>query len=190
MKLCDLLAKSARFPLRAPSRHPMNDEDIDPWFAEGMALRLNLEDRDYDVAEAAELPAELAHHAEAANADADFDREYTEWLEYLSAGDDLCLMLAIDQSCYEGVLLPWDMRAVRLQDLSDDVLAQLHQLFDSCPRHVLVHLAHYVYWLVRSERARRRGSPEWSPSMPKPHIEQWDDEPAFRPMKSWPRHWP
>lgn len=33
----------------------MNDEDIDPWYAEGMALRLNLEGRDCDVAEAAEL---------------------------------------------------------------------------------------------------------------------------------------
>jgi hypothetical protein len=168
----------------------MNDADIDPWYAEGMALRLQLEGRDFEVADAANLPDALGHFAVLAAGDPAFGGELREWLDYLLAGDDLCLMLALEQCCHEGVLLPWDMRAVRLADLPGDLLALLHQLLDVCPRHVMAHLAHYVYWLVRSERARRRGTPEWSSSLPKPHIEQWDDEPAFRPMRSRPRRWP
>ena len=78
-----------------------------------------------------------------------------------------------------------------LATLPPGTLAALHRLLEACPRHVLVHLAHYVYWLMRSERARRRGSPEWSPSMPMPPVPGWQQEPpAFKPMKSWPRRWP
>jgi hypothetical protein len=63
-------------------------------------------------------------------------------------------VLAIEQSCSEGVLLPRDMRGVRLQTHSASTPDQLHGLLGACLRHVLVHLVHYVYWLMRSERAR------------------------------------
>lgn len=165
-------------------------DDRDPWFAEGTAAA-GICERDYDVARAAELPDELAHHAIAAANDEHFEEELNAWFEYLHEGDDLTLMVAIEQCCHEGMLLPWDMRAVRLKDIPRDVLGQLHWIFDSCPRHVLAHLTHLVYWLVRSERARRRGSPDWSSLLPLPPIEWWErEEPAFRPMRSWPRHWP
>jgi hypothetical protein len=88
------------------------------------------------------------------------------------------------------VLLPWDMRAVRLQTLPDERLAQLHWIFNSCPRHVLVHVANAVYWLVRSERSRRRGHPHWSPSMALPPVPAYEIELSFKPIRSWPKHWP
>ena len=168
-----------------------DDETRDSWYAEGDAAAAGISERDYDVAYAAELPVELSHHALAAAADADFVAERNAWFEYLHAGNDLTLMVAIEQCCHEGALLPWDMRGVRLKALPHAVLAQLHRFLDSCPRHVLVHLAHHVYWLIRSERARRRGSPEWSTSLPLPPLPAWDqDEPSFRPMRRWPARWP
>ncbi len=142
-------------------------------------------------ARAFELPDELSAHAIAAQIDPDFDTLLNEWIAHVYEAEVHTLMLAIEQSCDNGVLLPWDMRGVRLQSLPHATLAQLHWLFGACPRHVLVHLVHYVYWVMRSERARRRGSPEWSPSMPLPPLPWWEeDEPAFKPMRSWPRRWP
>lgn len=166
------------------------DDRRDPWYAEAQAMGDNMERRDFEVAEAAELPHELSHHAVAAAEDDDFDVQFDEWWEYLFEGDDQCLLLAIEQSCEEGVLLPWDMRAVRLQTLPSERLVQLHWVFDSCPRHILVHIVHAAYWLVRAERARRRGLPHWSPAMPKPPVPAYEITPAFRPMKTRPAHWP
>jgi len=112
----------------------------------------------------------------AAAEDDDFDEQFSEWWDYLFEGDDQCLLLAIEQSCDAGVLLPWDMRAVRLQTLPRERLAQLHWVFDSCPRHILVHVVNAAYWLVRVERARRRGLPHWSPTMPKPPLPEYELE--------------
>lgn len=167
------------------------DDDRDPWFAEADAFADGVEPGDFEVAEAAELPDELLAHAEAAALDPTFGQELDEWFEHLMTDDDQTLMLALEQSCHLGVLLPWDMRGVRLATLPAVTLAALHRLLEACPRHVLVHLAHYVHWLIRSERARRRGSPEWSPSAPLPPVRRWQQlPPAFKPMKSWPKRWP
>ena len=173
-------------------RCPMVDEEDerDPWYAEAQAMTEHMEGCDFAVAEAAELPYELAHHVTAAEEDDDFDDQFQAWWNYLFEGDDSCLLLAIEQSCDEGMLLHWDMRAVRLQTLPRARLAQLHWLLGSCPRHVLVHLVLYAYWLVRAERARRRSLPHWSPSMPKPARPTYEIEPAFRPMTGWPNRWP
>jgi hypothetical protein len=166
-----------------------NDER-DRWYEEAYAMSNGLEPRDFEVAECAELPHELSHHSTAAAEDGEFQTEQQEWFEYLFEGDDQCLLLAIEQSCNDGMLLPWDMRAVRLRTAPPVVLSQLHWLIGACPRHVLVHLVSYVYWLVRSERARRRGRPDWTPSMPSPPLPDYEAEPSLKPMKSWPRHWP
>ncbi len=169
----------------------MDADDRDPWEAEALAMAEGLRAGDFEVAEAAELPDELLAHAEAAALDPEFGRELDEWFEHLMSADEHTLMLALEQSCHLGVLLPWDMRGVRLATLPSHTLAALHRLIEACPRHVLVHLAHYVYWLLRSERARRRGSPEWSPSLSLPPVPEWMQEPpAFKPMKTWPRRWP
>jgi hypothetical protein len=169
----------------------IDEEDKrDPWYAEAQAMMENMESRDYVVADAAELPDELSAHGLAAEDDDDFCDQFEEWWDWLCEGEDWCLLLAIEQSCDQGVLLPWDMRAVRLKTLPRERLAQLHWFLESCPRHILVHLVLYTYWAVRSERARRRGSPLWSPSMPKPPIPEHEKRPSFRPITIRPRHWP
>lgn len=166
------------------------DDARDPWFAEAEAFTDGHGQRDYDVANAAQLPEDLEDFSFEAAEDASFSATLNEWFDYLNEGDDHVLMLAMEQSCSEGILLPWDMRAVRLKTLPDARLAQLHWIFRSCPPHVLAYLALSAYWIVRSERARRRGSPDWRPSMPKPPMTPGDMAPAFKPMRSWPRHWP
>lgn len=169
----------------------MDTNDRDPWEAEALAMAEGLCAGDFEVAEAAELPNELRAHFEAAALDPEFGRRLDEWFDHLLTDDDLTLLLALEQSCHLGVLLPWDMRGVRLPTLPSATLTALHRLIETCPRHVLVHLTHRVYWLLRSERARRRGSPEWSPSLPLPPVPEWMQEPpAFKPMKTWPRRWP
>lgn len=170
---------------------PPAADDGEAWWAEAVASLDGIERRDYEVAEAAELPEELSAHVEAAALDPDFGAEFDEWLEHLLNHDDPTVTLALEQSCELGVLLPWDMRGVRLATAPAETLSALHRLLEACPRHVVVHLAHYVYWLLRSERARRRGSPRWSPSLQLAPTPSWmQDPPAFKPMKSWPRRWP
>ncbi len=157
-----------------------------------MAMCEGLYPGDFDVDAAAVLPDALAAVAVQAGANPNFEAEFDEWLDHLlTDDDDLTLLLAIEQSCHLGVLLPWDMRGVRLATLPPATLASLHRWLEACPRHVLVYMANYVYWLLRSERARRRGSPEWSPSLPNPPVLAWMQEPpAFKPMRSWPSRWP
>jgi hypothetical protein len=159
-------------------------DERNAWEAEGDAI--DLSDSDYDVAETAELPAELHHHYATSRADPNFWTEFDEWFESLY--QDQTLLVAIEQSCSEGILLPWDMRGVRLQSAPYPVLCRLQLFFDRCPRHVAVHLNLFVYWLVRAERARRRGTPEWSPLSPLPPSTE--PRAFFRPSTLTIRRYP
>lgn len=136
------------------------------WIAE--ALAIVLEKRDFDVAGAAELPTELLCHSQAARLDPDFDAQYETWLNWLFDVDHPMHLLVMEQSCADGVLLPWDFRGARLLTAPLDDVARVNQFFAQCPRHVAARLVLYVYWLLRCERTRRRGSPNWSPRMPLP----------------------
>lgn len=138
----------------------MNDSAVELWYAEADAMEIS--DRDFDVADSAALPDELEPYAIAAERDSNFDREFSEWLEWLGRTD--CLVLFVLEQCSsEGRLLPWDMRGARLMTAPPEAVTQLHWFWEHCPKHVYVLLSHYVFWLVRSERARRRGTPNWSP---------------------------
>lgn len=72
-----------------------------------------------------------------------FDGELKEWLDYLCCSE--CVLLALERSCYEAVLLPWDMRAVRLATAPPEVLDRLHFMLGRVPRDLSVWLAYYVY---------------------------------------------
>jgi hypothetical protein len=169
----------------------MDADDRDPWEAEALAFADGQREGDFEVAAAAEMPDELRAFVIQAEVAPNFTTEFDEWLDHLLSADEHTLMLALEQSCHLGVLLPWDLRGVRLATLPAATLAALHRLIDVCPRHVLVHLAHYVYWLLRSERARRRGSPEWSPSLPLAPEPDWAREPpAFKAIRDWPARRP
>ena len=147
----------------------MQPSSSDPWNFEADAIELL--EGDFDVADAAELPAELSHHAIAASLDWTFEETFEEWFNYLWDPGRQEVLLALEQSCDEGILLPWEMRAVRLWTAPPEAIAALHWCWDRCPKHVSVALAHYVYWLVRAERSRRKGSPCWTPAEPVRHVE-------------------
>ncbi len=157
------------------------DDDRDPWYAEAEAIELDT--RDFDVAEAAELPLALSHHVTAAELDDDFEIQRDEWLEKLYA--DIVTLLVLEQCCAEGVLLPWDMRGARLLSAPQEAIGALHQFWGDCPRHVVVHIAHYVFWLMRAERSRRRGTPHWTPQSALPPAVE--DSAFFRPPRLKPR---
>ena len=135
---------------------------------------------DYAVADCAALPAELSEHRVAADSDDEFDPEIIEWLEFLL--QDATVLLALEQCSNEGVLLPWDMRGVRLITAPDESIAQLHRFWDHCPKHAYVILSHYVFWLVRAERGRRRGRPDWSPKSALPPAAEVERA-IFRPSR-------
>lgn len=128
----------------------MDCNESDAWVIEGTEGYLGLNAHVFDLTRCVELPHELLAHAEAAEVDPDSETESQEWLEYLM---EQLLLLPIEQSCNaEGLLLPWDMRAVRLKSLPADLLAKLHFFFDNCPRHTRALLVHEAFWLVRFER--------------------------------------
>lgn len=161
--------------------HMTNEAKRDPWLAEADAIEFNA--CDFDVAGAAELPAELAHHTIAAAEDKEFENEHYEWLDHLLNAGGCAPLLALEQSCNEtGILLPWDMRGVRLWTAPREAVDLLHRFWDGCPRHVSVHLSHYIFWLVRAERGRRRETCDWSPRHPLPPPEP-EERAFFRPSK-------
>lgn len=121
------------------------------------------------VDECAQLADELWHHAVMADEDPDFIDELVEWTDFVWEHG---LMLPLEQSCHEGVLLPTDQRAVRLQSCPESLLRPLRWFFEECPRHVKSNIARDFYLLVRMERARRTGSPEWRPATAQPAEEE------------------
>lgn len=78
------------------------DDARDPWFAEAEAFTDGHGQRDYDVANAAQLPEDLEDFSFEAAEDASFSATLNEWFDYFNEGDDHVLMLAMEQSCSEG----------------------------------------------------------------------------------------
>ena len=161
-------------------------DEHEAWYAEASAMEL--EERDFDVAATAQLPTDL-FHAEAADLDPEFECEYEDWKQWLFDRDDLTHLLVIEQSCLNGMLLPWDQRGARLMTAPLEPLALAGRFFARCPRHVAAYLANYVYWFVRCERARRRGSPNWTPRMPLPPERFEFDGSRESAKRNWAYRW-
>ena len=146
----------------------MSDASEHLWWDEASAMDLG--GRDFDVGWAAEIPEELVHHRLAAELDPNFNTTFDQWFDWLFERDNWCeasvLCLGIEQSCSDGILLPWDQRETRLSSAPTEAVTLLQGFYRSCPPHALAYLAHWVYWAVRSERARRCVSPHWTPRMP------------------------
>ena len=133
------------------------------WLAE--IDRFEFEERDFDAAGCAELAVELELYGVQAAADDNFDDTLYEWDCFVV---EHSLWLALEQSCYDGVLLPTDQQALRLQSCPKNMLNQMCWFFKLCPVHVKHHLALTYYVVVRIDRARRTGSPEWRPQTAQP----------------------
>lgn len=156
-----------------------NQERADPWRIESESILCGLTDHVYDLAGCVELPAELRTHEAATDHDPQFSECVDEWFDFLCEKD---LLLPIERPCdAQGLLLHWDMRAVRLLTLPAAQLASLHFFFEHCPRHIRALLIQQVYWLVLFERVRRRGTAVWSA------VDVVDPEPEpsafFRPNR-------
>ena len=113
-----------------------------------------------EVIECAELADELWHHRVMTDEDPNFEDQLNEWHDYIYERD---ILLPLEQSCYEGVLLPTGQRAIRLESCPELMLSQLRWFFELCPSHVKSHLTLRVHVLVRLDRARRTGNPDWRP---------------------------
>jgi hypothetical protein len=137
------------------------------WLAE--VERFEYEPRDLDTIECADLADELWHHEIAAAEDPDFVTEWVEWTEYVYEHQ---IMLPLERSCHEGVLLPTGQRAVRLESCPESLLDKLRWFFEYCPRHVRSRIALDFYLLVRIDRARRTGNPDWRPQAALPAPEE------------------
>jgi hypothetical protein len=92
----------------------VNTAQTDAWYEEAAAM--DVLGRDWDVGACADLPVEHFYlHSEAAELDSDFADKAIEWREFIYDSEVPGLtLLVIEQSCANGVLLPWDQRGVRL----------------------------------------------------------------------------
>jgi hypothetical protein len=115
---------------------------------------------DWHTAAEAVAPPELDAFQVLADVDDAFESRWGEWMDFTCSTG---ILLPIEQSCEDGILLPTDQRAIRLASCPEDMLKPLRRFFEGCPRHVKHLLCHYVYWLVRIERARRTGHAHWRP---------------------------
>ncbi len=143
------------------------------WLAE--VNRFEFDERDFDAAHTAELADELDLYRVQALSDDNFEDTFYEWDCYLV---EHSLWLPLEQSCHDGVLLPMDQRALRVKTCPEEMLTRLRWFFEICPVHVKHHLALLYYVVVRIDRARRTGSPEWRPETAQPAGE---DPVFFRP---------
>lgn len=169
------LAAMTSFSVDAARR--MNDlwwAEIDRWMPD---------EDDFDNAGCAELAEELDLFRIQAEADPNFFNIWADWDAYVV---EHTLWLPLEQCCAEGVLLPMGQRELRVQTCPPELLRSLRWFFELCPTHVKHYLALYYYVIGRMDRARRTGSPEWSPSTAERALEE---RTFFRPPKLTVRHY-
>ncbi len=137
------------------------------WLAE--ADRYDWNHDDWDVVCCANLADELDHYRVMAEDDADFEDDIEEWRDYLVGKN---LLLALEQSCHESVLLPFGQRAMRLVSCPEVMMNPLRFFFAECPVYVQVYLALFLSVAVRLDRAKRTGNPDWRPETAIPAEEE------------------
>ncbi len=113
---------------------------------------------DLATVDTVEWPEELDLYRVMADNDPKFEDHWCEWTDFLYQH---WLFLGLEQSCHDGILLPADQRAIRLQSCPEATLSKLRWFFEVCPVHVKAELALRWYWLMRIDRARRTGCPAW-----------------------------
>lgn len=147
------------------------------WLAE--IEEVGFDNDDFRTAECAELADELDLFRIQALADPNFYDTLHEWDCFIV---EHSLWLSLEQCCNDGVLVPMGQRELRVKTCPREMLNQLAYFFGHCPGHVKHHLA-LMYWVVvRIDRARRTGSPEWRPEAAPPRS-PFHETVFFRPPK-------
>ena len=158
-----------------PAASPSVPDLADAWWAE--SERFEFDNDDFWTAECAELADELDLFRIQALADPDFKRSKYGWDCYIV---EYSLWLPLEQCCQDGVLLPMDQRTLRVRTCPDAMLSPLGWFFQHCPVHVKHPLALMYCVVLRMDRARRTGSPEWRPETAPPR-DPFHDTVFFRP---------
>ena len=165
----------SRFAPSAIMKYNDNPTIEDAWWDE--LERFEYDPQDFDTASCAELADELEVFNIQALGDRNFLDSICEWDEVIL---EHSLWLPLEQSCHEGVLLPMGQRELRVKTCPQELRDCLGYFFGHCPAHVKHHLA-LMYWVVvRIDRARRTGSPEWKPEKAPPRS-PYHDTVFFRP---------
>jgi hypothetical protein len=158
-----------------PTKFNDTPTEADEWWDE--LERFEWDQDDLDTALCAELSDELDLFRVQAEADVDFEERVAEWDEYVL---EYSLWLALEQCCHEGVLLSPEQRALRLKSCPKEIQDGLNYFLGHCPRHVMHYLALRYWVMVRLDRARRTGSPDWRPDR-QPPKSPYHDTVFFRP---------
>ena len=147
----------------------------DAWWDELERFEWDLDD--FQTAECAELADELEVFGLQALDDPNFYDSVFDWDDYILRHT---LWLPLERCCHQSVLLPMGQRELRVKTCPQELRDSLGYFFGHCPAHVKHHLA-LTYWVVvRIERARRTGSPEWRPEKAPPRS-PYHDTVFFRP---------
>jgi hypothetical protein len=148
----------------------------DAWLEESERFEWAREDS--DIADCAELSDELAFCNIMVEEDDSFWEKMGEWDGFIM---EYNLWLPLEQCCYQGVLLPMGQRELRVQTSPSDMLGHLSYFFSRCPVHAKHHLALRYWVMVRSDRGRRTGNPDWRPDVAMPESPQYGSA-FFRPQ--------
>jgi hypothetical protein len=147
----------------------------DTWLDE--AERFEWNDADQDIADCAVLADELAVYAIMVQSDETFWDSMSEWDCFIMENN---LWLPLEQCCYQGVLLPMGQRELRVKTCPPEMLGHISYFFSRCPVHVKHHLALRYSVMVRADRGRRSGNPDWRPDTAPPRPPYYDTV-FFRP---------
>jgi hypothetical protein len=118
-----------------------------------------------DLAEEVEAVEELLFNYEG---EVDYSTQYEDWLDYVYEHN---LMLVIEQASYQGVMLEYDMRSLRLESCHPNLLSPFNMMVRHCPSLIMAELTASFSIAVRVERVQRTGNPDWSPLKAKPEPE-------------------
>lgn len=154
-----------------------NPTPTDEWWEESELFEYDRDD--IDLSECALLADELAMFEIQADADPRFEDSLSEWHGYIL---DERLWLPLEKSCHAGVLLPLEQIHLRLATCPRSMRDSLWYFFGHCPTHVKHYTALQFWVMVRVDRARRTGSPEWDPQKPPLRV-IYHDSVFFQPPK-------
>lgn len=149
----------------------------DAWWDE--LERYEHEDEDFVTAKCADLADKLYVYKMLADNDPSFQDEMEDWDTFIWKR---ILWLALEQCCHEGILLPKGQIELRVKTCPLEIRDSLGYFLGHCPAHVKHHLALRYWVVIRIERARRTGSPEWRPAKAPPRSPLHDTV-FFRPPK-------
>ena len=149
----------------------------DAWWDE--LERFEYDSEDFVTAECAELADKLLAYALVADTDPNFEAGMGEWDEFIW---EKSLWLALEQCCHEGVLLPKGQIELRVKTCPLEMRDSLGYFLGHCPVHIKHHLALRYWVVIRIDRARRTGSPDWRPAKAPPRSPLHDTV-FFQPPK-------